>query len=1061
MSVQPTAGQRVKQALESSGLAEHLRSETPEPSPNALTVLKRRYFKKVDDQGTQENQGQMLRRVAHNLAQADRNYEPDPELAELLVKETEQKFYDLMTAKTFLPNSPTLMNAGAELQQLSACFVLPVEDSMESIFDSVRNTALIHKSGGGTGFSFTRLRPEGDPVGSTGGVASGPVSFMNAFDAATESVKQGGTRRGANMAILNVDHPDIIQFIEAKLSGQHLQNFNISVGITEEFIRDAQQGLLYDLYNPRTGLPQGSLNAAEVFSKIVQSAWQTGDPGIVFLDRINADNPNPQLGSIESTNPCVTGDTIVQTIYGPYLVGELVDKPFGALVDGEWYYSTAEGFFHTGKKPTLTIITDQGNRLTLTPNHQVMVLGKYDQPGQNLPTWTQAGDLQPGDIVKLHNHQKIEHPQDEHPQDGEAKKATRFLRIRSDQCRLLIKRVIDEGHQLTNHHGQTDLTIQIENDLEAGIVASSLQRLGIQPQLNHPASENTVTIHAPDLTYLRDHLHLMCQKDNCECKALDTAIKRNNQKQTPQRIPTAHATIVSVEESGEQDVYDVQIPGINAFDANGFYVHNCGEQALLPYESCNLGSINLARMVTTNPQGEPAVNWNKLTSTVHQAVHLLDNVIDMNRYPLPQIEQMSKDTRRIGVGLMGWADMLVQLGIPYDSQPAIDLAEEIMREIQNQAYQASANLAQQRGPFPAWPGSIYNQKDNLWSTMRNSAPTTIAPTGTISIIADASSGIEPLYAISYVRNVLDQTKLVESNPYFEAIARAEGFYSEELMAQIAETGSVRNSPQVPEWVRDIFPISHDIDPEWHVRMQAAFQKHTDNCVSKTINFPNDASVADIEKAYLLAHQTGCKGLTVYRDGSKDQQVLSTGNSPQPGQQQPLPLLDPLQRGITTRKRPKVISGITELMRTGHGNMYITINFDEDDLPFEVFTNLGKAGGCDSAQLEAISRLTSMALRAGVDTEEIIHNLQGITCCPHWDEAQQIRSTPDAVAIALRRHSSPLQETERQSRQQPYAEQRQLLRYSGRDQCPECSAPTIRQEGCIQCTSPHCAWNKCD
>ena len=957
MTLQQSSGKRIQQALEFSGLADNLQSENPEPSQNAVTVLKRRYFKKLGADGTQENQNQMLHRVAHNLAQADRQYEPNPDLAELLVQETKDKFYNLMTSKAFLPNSPTLMNAGAELQQLSACFVLPVEDSMESIFNSVLNTALIHKSGGGTGFSFNRLRPEGDPVGSTGGVASGPVSFMNAFDAATESVKQGGTRRGANMAILNFNHPDIMQFIDAKLSGKYLQNFNISVGITEDFIQDAQNNRDYELLNPRTGQTQGTLNAADVFNRICQSAWQTGDPGIIFLDRVNADNPNPQLGEIESTNPCVTADTIVATSNGPKTVRNLTGVEFHALIDGQEHRSGPQGFFSTGHRKVIKLTFQNSRTLTLTPEHLVMRANPADKGGR----WQPAGSIRPGDRVRVHNH--------------------------------------------------STLTSSVKPN-------------------------NAIERTATTATALRPRTKV-------------------------DRTISAHPTrkVTSVEEAGTADVYDVQIPGINAFDANGFYVHNCGEQALLPYESCNLGSVNLARMVTTDQDDQTVVDWAKLAKTTQQAVHLLDNVIDMNRYPLPQIDQMSKSTRRIGVGLMGWADLLVQLGIPYNSQAAIDLAEEIMQAIQAETYRASTKLADQRGTFPAWAESIYNQGPSP-RKMRNSAPTTIAPTGTISIIADASSGIEPLFAISFVRNVMDQTRMVESNPYFEAIAKSEGFYSEELMQQIAETGSVRHSPQVPDWVKEIFPVSHEIEPEWHVRMQAAFQKHTDNSVSKTINFPSNATVEDVKKAYLLAHSTGCKGLTIYRDGSKDQQVLSTGNTPQPGQQI-MQIPENQHRGLVARKRPKVISGITELIRTGHGNMYITINFDEENMPFEVFTNLGKAGGCDSAQLEAISRLTSMALRAGVDTEEIIHNLQGITCCPHWDDNQQIRSTPDAVAIALRRHSSQPQETQLQIASQPYALQQQIPRYSGQDRCPECSAPTIRQEGCIQCTSPYCAWNKCD
>ena len=786
--------QRVRTAMVAAGIAHKINSRSTELTENSEVVLRRRYLSKDREGNVLEDPDGMFRRVARNLSQAELNYGPITEEERLTV---EDEYYGVMRRLEFMPNSPTLMNAGRELQQLSACFVLPVGDSLDSIFERVKETALIHKSGGGTGFSFSRLRPEGDVVGSTGGVASGPVSFINAFDAATDVVKQGGTRRGANMGILNVDHPDILRFIHSKEDGEHLVNFNISVAVTEDFMQRVERDQSYDLVNPRTGDVTGQLNAREVFQEIVQLAWQTGDPGIVFLDRINRDNPNPQLGTIESTNPC-------------------------------------------------------------------------------------------------------------------------------------------------------------------------------------------------------------------------------------------------------------------------------GEQPLLPFESCNLGSLNVARMVKYTDD-DVVMDWDRLAAAVRTGVRMLDSVIDMNNYPLAEIEEMSKKTRRIGMGVMGFSDLLVQLGIRYDSEEALELGGQVMRRIQDETYKASTELAETRGTFPAWEGSVYNQPGNV-RRMRNSAPVTIAPTGTISIISGASSGIEPLFALSYVRNVMDNTRLVEGNPYFEAVARSEGFYSQELMEQLAQTGTLHDL-DVPEWVKEVFRTSHDITPEWHVRMQAAFQKYTDNSVSKTINFPSSATVTDVAEAYRLAYETGCKGITVYRDGSKEGQVLSTGET---GSQAEGEGGDPAAGTAVRvmRDRPRQIQGITERVHTGHGNMYVTINFQEEGKPFEVFSTLGKAGGCDSAQLEAISRLASLALRSGVSVHDVVEQLKGITCCPFWDEGTLVRSGPDAVALALQRYmegnAEETEPTESKAVQMQFVTEPMYHNGNGNGnggaaptarKCPDCNTPVIYQEGCLMCIS--CGWNKCE
>ncbi len=740
-------------------------------APNAVKVLEKRYLKKNEEGRIIETPEDLFKRVAVFISAVDRLYGKDT----LEVSQTENDFYELIASLRFLPNSPTLMNAGRRLGQLSACFVIPVDDSMDSIFDAVKYAAIIHKSGGGTGFSFSRLRPKGDVVGSTKGISSGPVSFMTVFDTATEAVKQGGTRRGANMGILRVDHPDILEFITCKTKNTKLTNFNISVAITEEFMKAVQDEKEYDLINPRTKKVTGSLKAKEVFDLIVNQAWKNGEPGIVFLDRINASNPTPAIGEIESTNPC-------------------------------------------------------------------------------------------------------------------------------------------------------------------------------------------------------------------------------------------------------------------------------GEQPLLAFESCNLGSINLAKMVKyTNGQG-PEVDWETLKDTVHKAVHFLDNVIDANKYPLKMIEDMTKANRKIGLGIMGWADMLIQLKIPYNSQKALNLAEDIMKFIQQEARNSSQYLSETRGVFPNYSNSIYKGTIPL----RNATLTTIAPTGTLSIIAGCSSGIEPLFALSFVRNVMEGTKLLEVNPYFEKEIKNRGLWSRELMEMVAEKGSIRHFKEFPQEMKDIFVAAHDITPIDHIKMQAAFQKYTDNAVSKTVNFPNSATPKDVENVYVLAYKLSCKGVTVYRDGSREEQVISTVKKDE----------EPLAKNIATRiipkKRPSVINGTTRLMKTGCGNLYVTINEDENGKPFEVFTNIGKAGGCASSQAEAIGRLISLSLRSNVEPEEVVKQLMGISCHqPSWhDEGGRILSCSDAIAKALVRYQQLSSKNSNSTQNQTITFKDTLLLGA----CPECGSAIQHEEGCAKCYS--CGFTKC-
>lgn len=737
-------------------------SKGPQVSSNALRVMERRYLAKGPEGQPEETPESLFQRVARHIASAESVFDPKVDTAAW-----EQRFYEAMASLDFLPNSPTLMNAGRELGQLSACFVIPVEDSMESIFDAVKYTAIIHKSGGGTGFSFSHLRPESDRVGSTGGVASGPLSFMQVFDKTTDVIKQGGMRRGANMAILSVDHPDIRRFVSIKKDSGVLTNFNLSVGATDAFMHAVSAKEDFDLVNPRTGVVTESISASELFDEIVDMAWQTGDPGVVFLDEINRHNPTPGLGRIESTNPC-------------------------------------------------------------------------------------------------------------------------------------------------------------------------------------------------------------------------------------------------------------------------------GEQPLLPYESCNLGSINLAHMVTGDGEGV-TIDFERLGSLVHLAVRFLDDVIEVNNFPLPEIRDRTLSTRKIGLGVMGFADMLVQLSIPYDSEAAIELAERVMGFVSETANQASAELARARGVFPAFDTSVY--AGNGERQYRNGSRTTIAPTGSLSIIANCSSGIEPNFALTYIRRILDKEEFLEVNPYFEAVARERGFYSNELMRALAGGKRLSEIDSVPEDIQRLFVCAYDITPEWHVRMQAAFQRYTDSAVSKTVNFPQSATKEDVASVYRLAYESGLKGITIYRDGSRQDQVLSTGS--------PTEEVTTARATIAPRPRPKVTRGVTERVNTGCGNMYVTVNFDEQGV-CEAFATLGKAGGCAAAQLEATSRLISNALRCGLDLGSVVKNLRGIRCPSiSWEQGRAVTSCADAIASVLEKYVTGGENV---------AVPHKTGEVSITAQCPDCGGALIHQEGCSICTS--CGYTKC-
>ena len=800
---------------------------------NALTVLERRYLVKDDHGKPVERPQDLFWRVARTIAAPDRTYGASDRAVESLA----EMFFELMASRVWMPNSPTLMNAGRPLGQLSACFVLPVEDALSNgrsgIYDTLRAMALVHQSGGGTGFSFSRLRPKNDVVRSTMGVASGPVSFMKLYDASTDVVKQGGTRRGANMGILRVDHPDILDFIHCKDDLTQVTNFNISVAVTDAFMVALDAGKPYDLIHPRTGKVVGQLDARDVFKQIVHGAWKTGEPGVFYIDRANHYNPVPHLGSYEATNPC-------------------------------------------------------------------------------------------------------------------------------------------------------------------------------------------------------------------------------------------------------------------------------GEQPLLPYDVCNLGSINVGLFAKDGD-----VDWEGLRTAVHLCTHFLDNVIDANKYPLEEIDDLAKRIRRIGLGIMGWADLLVRLGIPYNSEAGVALGRKLMQFLDEESKVASEKLAVQRGTFAEWERSIWGpdatcarnaggERIRPLRRLRNCNLTTVAPTGTISIIAGCSSGIEPLFAVAFMRNQAG-VLMPDVNEDFVAIAKREGWYSEDLMKQIAEAGHIHFDAVPKQWQR-VFVTAHDVTPEWHIQMQAAFQDFTDSAISKTCNFANDATEEDVEQIYRYAYQLGCKGVTVYRDGARENQVLSTGSTAkkvvEAGKDALAEALgriaeldtelhltkerlhdveaENLQRRAK-RSRPDLLKGSTRRIESPLGTMYVTITEDDRGQPFEVFMSLGKAGGALMADVEAIGRLISLALRSGVPLPEIYRQLRGISS----DRAvglgpNKVMSVPDAIGIAIEKWMQDKQGVQQDllapapaapSPVVPSAAASTALLFSGRSPeqdfigaCPDCGSQLAFIEGCAKCHV--CGFSEC-
>lgn len=1104
-----------------------------ELSPNARITYEKRYLIKDEKGNPTEAPEDLLRRVSANIAAIEKKYGK----TKTEIKIIEDDFYRVMAEAQFIPNSPTLMNAGRELQQLSACFVLPLEDSMEGIFTALKNMALVQKTGGGTGFAFDRLRPSNDLVRSTNGVASGPISFLKIFDAATEAVKQGGTRRGANMGSLIYNHPNILDFICSKEKEDEINNFNLSITVSDNFMRKAtgeDPDSFYNLINPRTKDiyydpetgEKVQLDAVAVFDLIVQKAWEKGDPGIIFIDQMNRHNPTPNAGIYETTNPCVPGDTFVLTSGGPRMVKDLLGKSTTLIINGKPFQTTEAGFFSTGVKPLLSIRTKEGYSVRATEDHPILKVKKKTKYILE-QEWTNASDIKPGDEILLHDHREFSgwngHYGEEEGYliglltvDGTLKSDKDLLSVWPHQGTTGIMEAANEtanslpnrkdfknwckfgerneyrmkpatlrkvafslgirpGNKAITDHLETrtssdfikgflrgffDADGSVQGPQDKGIsirlaqsdmerlkaVQRMLVRFGIASSIYTNRHGKRVTLMPNgkegiafyetkpqhELVISRDNVAVFAERigfyDTTKKNRLALTLASHHKNLNCERFTVTVDTVVPGE---AEEVYDVQVPGINIFDANGIVVHNCGEQPLLPYEACCLGSINLGKFVT----GKPEVDWNKLAKIIKTAVRFLDNVIDASNYVIPEIAAMHKEgNRKIGLGIMGWHDMLVKLGITYDSEEAIELANKVMQFINSEAKEESVALAEERGMFPNFEGSIYDT-GSADDRVRNATRTTIAPTGTISILAGASSGIEPYFSIAFIRkNILGGLDLPEVNPLFLEIASKEGFYSEELIQLIARSGKIPDDSSVPQKYKDLFKTAMEIDFSWHVRHQAAFQKHTDNAVSKTINLKQDATIDDVKYAYITAWEAGCKGITIYRDSSRTKQVLNVGNGS---------VEDPLK----PTKRPKTLSGHTTSIRTALGNLFVTVN-TADGKPFELFAQIGKAGSDVVAFTEAIARLISLALRCGVSVEEIVTQLEGIGGARSVGFGpNRIMSVPDAIGQAIR------------NLVQAESGTTTVNNNNALEICPDCgTCALIRAEGCLKCEA--CGFTEC-
>ncbi len=1114
-------------------------ADLPEPrlTANARKVLANRYLKKDRLTGEViETPKELFWRVASAVAAPE--YERDPEVGECWAR----RFYELMARGVFMPNSPTLMNAGRQMGMLSACFVLPVEDSIEGIFTTLKHVALIQKAGGGTGFSFSRLRPDGDIVASSGGQTSGPLSFIDAYSAGTDAIQQGAFRRGANMGVLRCDHPDVVEFIRAKDDLTRWTNYNVSVAVTEEWMnkvidhpedplvvvnpRNGQKGWLRKVETGRrVSLPDYEAYAAgapdadaeywtygEVLDLVVFYAWKNGEPGMLFLDRANQDNPVPHLGDYEATNPCVTADTWVLTAGGPRQVRELLDRPVDLVVDGCAWPSGPAGFFRTGRKPVLELRTREGMRLRLTADHPVRKV--VERSRWRLETaWEQVGSLQPGDEIVLHDHRALAGWQGSGSAaegyllglllgDGTLKQEAAVLSVWARPTAdgtlpsgpLAVRRAAGEcamelGHR-ADFQGFHEVAGRNEWRLQSAPLRDLAARMGMVPGAKHigPEVERSSSAfyraflrglfdadgsvqgnhekgvsvrlaqsHRGDLeavqrmllrlgvvssihrrraagesllpdgrggmaTYpVREQFELIIANDNLH-RFVEVVGFTDTDKQARlesllagyRRRPNRElflARVEAIEPAGEEEVFDVQVPGVHAFDANGLYVHNCGEQWLLPYSSCNLGSINLGAFF--RPDAPETARWQDrfdgkaFDEVVAESVRFLDNVVTINRFPIPEIRERADQERRIGLGVMGFADLLYRLGIRYGSEESFAVARELSKRLTEVATRASERMVAEEGfePFQVWEGSKPQQEGR--PPRRNATLTTVAPTGTISIIAGCSGGIEPLFSLAFKRQVMKDAEgnpvvMKEVNEDFRLALEKSGYSEAEIDAVVdvaLQEGTIA-STDLPRDLKDVFVTARDVEPREHILMQAAWQTHIDNAVSKTINLPRESTEEDVRTAYLLAWREGCKGITVYRDGSREMQPMALEEKQKKGTAGPA-----AQHEFRPAKLPEIMPCVRVRQMTPFGNLHAKISVDPvNEREVEVFAQLGKGGDVANSDLEAICRMISLFLRCGGQFELVLKQLEGIgssLTVPSKDG--RIMSLADGLAKALSKY----------------------------------------------------------
>lgn len=1065
----------------------------PEPklTDTAITILQSRYLNKDENGKVIETPKEMFIRVAKAAAEKfcdDDNYCDSFEMRF-------KRFYEILINLDFLPNSPALMNAGTSNPQLSACFVIGIEDSMESIFDALKSVALVQKSGGGTGLNFSTLRPANDFVKTTTGVSSGPISFMKVFNSATDVIKQGGRRRGASMGVLRVDHPDIEDFISCKDKEGEISNFNISVAITDKFMKAVKNDGDFDLINPNSKKVVKTVKAKELFTKITEHAWKNGEPGVLFIDNANIGNRTPFLGKLETTNPCVTGDTLLLTSEGYKPIETLVGKPVMAWNGDMWSEVIPQV---TGEnQPLLKVTINDGTEIKCTPYHKFLINKRVN--GYSWYKRVEAAKLKPEMELYGYDYPIIDKGTESilnayqlgfFAGDGHFSGGRPYIYFYGEKQELIDKKFNGYVYNVRRADRRTyttlipeyfwdkfyvpTLNIKLIDRLNwlAGLMDSDgtisptgnisitsihkdflmnikymLNTMGVNPKINLMTPAQFAMLpdgHGGQKEYFKQDCYRLNLSPNMvvRLKSLGLRTYRLDLRKAIPNRSSAPARVKSVEVLAEiaDKVYCANEPMNNTLCFNSIITGNCGEAFLYPFEACNLGSINLSNMY--DPEKGKftfGIDTEKLFHTAWVAVDFLDSLIDASVFPLDKITENVKKTRKIGLGVMGFADFLLKAGIPYGSEEAEKIVKEIMRTIQAATLSAEKHLIETRGSSPA-----FEAEGIEW---RNAVLTTIAPTGTIGMLANCSAGCEPIFGIAYKKTgVLDgKTTLWQVNEAFEKLIENEpAEEKEKIFTAISE-----NSGKLPSWIKEKYNLGNvyntalEIPWEWHIRIQAAFQKYVENAVSKTINMPFEATVEDVKNAYMTAWETKCKGITIYRSGSRAIEVIKT-NKKEDDKMVIAPTFD----------RPECLEGKTTRVKTAAGTLFVTLNF-ADGKPYEVFAQIGKAGSDIMAMTEGIARLLSMSLQAGVSIEKAIEQLDGIGGNGHTGfGAAKVRSVPDGLSRGLKRIILHEEAEEPIVEEQSTPVARVTI-----DICPECGESSlVRESGCEHCNS--CGYSRC-